>query len=84
MTDWQNRTRRFTNVLVKVIGIGFIVAGSAITIWAFSGMFTTGKLPNFDDSIIMVIAALVVTGLGVMLLLAKPYRVKRDINEKNE
>jgi hypothetical protein len=82
MSDWQKTHWQLFNALGKLIGVGFIFVGGIFSIWGISLLLDPKATidvdggPTNDPSIkaTTLIVGLIVLALGVLLVIAKPFR----------
>jgi len=62
------------NILARIVGGGFILNGSVISIWGFALVIGKSKDYSSTDKWLIACVPLLVVLFGILLLRAQPYR----------
>jgi hypothetical protein len=84
MSDWRKTYWQRLTAIGRVVGLCFVLAGGLFTFWGLSlvsdskATIDVNGVPNSDPWIkaITLVMGLVVCGLGVILLVARPFKPK--------
>jgi heme/copper-type cytochrome/quinol oxidase subunit 2 len=70
----------FVNAVGKVIGCGFVLVGTILAMWGIKTIIGTSRYDSTEITIV-ILSAIVVIVLGVLLLMARPYRPNEEKNK---
>jgi hypothetical protein len=84
MSGWQTSYWRLLTIIARLIGVGFALVGGVIAIWGVTlvldpkATIAVNGVPSSDPWIkaSMLVVGLVVSVLGVLLVIARPFRIQ--------